>query len=83
NEIHLYKSSDHFVNFIECVKSRKETITPCEVAHRSASVGHLCNIAIYTGRKIRWDAKKEKIFDDSGASEMLSPDYRAPWELQV
>ncbi len=83
NEIHLYHSRDHYANFIDCVKSRKETITPCEVAHRSASVGHLCNIAIYTGRKIRWNAKNETIIDDPGASEMLRPVYREPWELKA
>lgn len=81
NEIHLYNCRDHFRNFIECVKTRKETIAPAEVAHRSASVGHLCNIALYTGRKIRWDPKKEKTLDDPAATAMLSPAYRAPWRL--
>ncbi len=81
NEIHLYKCRDHFRNFIECVLSRKETITPAEVAHRSASVGHLCNIALYTGRKIRWNPETEQILDDAAASAMLLPAYRAPWKL--
>lgn len=81
NEVRLYHSRDHCGNFIDCVKSRKETITPCEVAHRSASVGHLCDIALYTGRKIRWNPKTEEINGDPGASEMLSPTYRKPWRL--
>ncbi len=81
DEIRLYHSRDHYKNFIDCVKSREETITPCEVAHRSASVGHLCLIGIYTGRKITWNPDNETIIDDPGASEMLSPNYRAPWEL--
>jgi hypothetical protein len=33
------------------------------------------------GRKIHWDVEKEKIIDDSGASELLSRPYRAPWQL--
>ena len=72
-EIQLYKSRDHFGNFIECVKSRKETIAPAEIAHRSASVGHLCLIAIDTGRKIQWDPKTERIKDDAAASALLAP----------
>lgn len=83
NETRLYFSDSHFDNFIDCVKSRKETITPCEVAHRSASVGHLCDIAIYTGRKIRWNPKKETILDDDEATEMLYPVYRAPWKFEI
>lgn len=81
NEIHLYNSRNHISNFLECIRSREETITPAEVAHRSASVGHLCNIAIYTGRKINWDPEHEWIHEDPEATKMLSPTYRAPWVL--
>ncbi|MBP8131671.1 MAG: Gfo/Idh/MocA family oxidoreductase [Candidatus Hydrogenedentes bacterium] len=82
DEIRLYQSTNHIANFIACVKSREETITPAETAHRSASVGHLCDIAIYTGRKIRWNPETETILDDPGATEMLSPKYREPWLLK-
>ena len=37
NDIHLYESPGHWRNFLDCIKSRNETIAPCEVAHRSAS----------------------------------------------
>jgi len=80
-EIHLYESDDHLGNFLDCVKSRQPTITPCEVAHRSASVGHLGQIAIITGRKIKWDPEKEVIIGDEQASRMLSRPMRSPWHL--
>jgi len=81
NEIKLYRSPDHYQNFIDCVRSRALTIAPCEVAHRSASVGHLGVIAIETGRKIRWDPKTETILGDSEADRLLSRSYRKPWQL--
>ncbi len=81
-EIHLYASRNHIKNFLECIRTRKETAAPAETAHRSASVGHLCNIAIYTGRKIRWNPETETIAEDPGATAMLSPTYRAPWTLK-
>jgi len=40
-EIHLYRSDDHHRNFLDCVRSRKETVTPARVAHRSIMIGHL------------------------------------------
>ncbi len=83
DEIQLYKSRNHFRDFIDCVKSREETITPAEVAHRSASVGHLCNIAILTGRKLQWDPEREEIIGDDTAAKMLQPNYRAPWTLRI
>lgn len=77
----LYKSDDHWQNFIDCVRSGNETITPCETGHRSASVGHLANIAMYTGRTIKWNPKTEKIAGDPEASEMLKPHYHGDWKL--
>jgi len=81
NEVRLYKSDDHLRNFLDCVKTRAETITPCEVAHRSASVGHLAMIAIRTGRKIKWNPEREQIIGDPGAASLLSRSYREPWTL--
>ncbi len=49
----LYTSRDHHGNFVDCVKSRKLTITSVETAHRSISVGLLGEIAMTTGRKIQ------------------------------
>ena len=81
NEIRLYESRDHTGNFLDCVKSRRQTITPCEVAHRSASVGHLGNIAMLTGRKIRFNPDTEEIIDDSAATRLLGNAMRSPWYL--
>ncbi len=39
NEIHLYKSDNHWQNFIDCVRSGQPTIAPVEVAYRAISVG--------------------------------------------
>ena len=80
-EIQLYRSTDHTLNFIECVKSRGVTLSPCEVAHRSATPGWLGQIAMLTGRKIRWDPDKEKILDDPGAERLLSRPMRSPWRM--
>ena len=80
-DIRLYESNDHFQNFIDCVKSRKPTVTPVETACRSISVGHLGEIAMLTGRRIKWDPVSEEIIDDPGASALLGRSYRKPWVL--
>ena len=63
------------------MKSRKLPICDVEIGHRSATVCHLGNIAIRTGRKITWDAKAEQIVDDKEANAMLTKTYRKPWML--
>jgi predicted dehydrogenase len=82
DEVHLYKSDNHYRNFIDCVLSRKETAAPVEVAHRSITICHLGNIALRLGReKLKWDPDKEQIVDDAEAAKMLSRPYREPWKL--
>ena len=81
-EIHLYKSDDHFRNFIDCVLSREPTAAPVEVAHRSITICHLGNIAMRLGREtLRWDPRTERIVGDDEAAAMLSRPYRDPWTL--
>jgi predicted dehydrogenase len=80
-KVKLYASRNHFENFLNCVKSRKPTITPVEVAHHSAIPGHLGLIALLTGRRIKWDAQKEVIIGDTEASKLLGHPYRNPWKL--
>lgn len=81
NKKALYKSNDHTANFLECIRTRKETITPVEVAHRSISVGLLGEIAMTTKQKIQWDPEKEKIINNSEASKMLMREFRSPWKI--
>ena len=77
----LYKSENHWKNFLECVKSRKETITPADIAHRSISVGLLGEIAMQTREVIKWDPDKQEIIGNERASRMLLRPMRAPWKL--
>jgi len=81
NEIHLYESRNHHHNFIDCVRSRRETICPAEVGHRSISAGLLGEIAIYTGRTLKWNPETEEVIGDPVAAGLLSRSFREPWVL--
>jgi len=80
-EIKLYNSGGHKRNFVDCIINRKLTICPAEVGHRSISVGLLGEIAMLTGRKIKWNPDTEQIIGDPGASALLVRSYREPWQL--
>lgn len=81
NDIHLYESNDHWGNFLDCVKSRKATITPAEVAHRSIMVGHLGLIAIKLNRDLQWDPEQERFSNDPEADRLLARPMRSPRHL--
>ena len=80
-KVKLYTSSDHMQNFLDCIRTRQSTVAPVEIGHNSAIAGHLCHIAMVTGRKIRWDAKEERIIGDPEASKLMSREYRGPWKM--
>ena len=77
NETHFYVKSDK-QDFIDCVKSRSETLEPAEVGHRVTSLGHLGQIAIRLGQKLTWDPGKEKFINDDAANAMIEKPIHAP-----
>jgi myo-inositol 2-dehydrogenase / D-chiro-inositol 1-dehydrogenase len=79
DEIHLYRSDDHHRNWLDCIRYRKQTITPVEVGHRACSICLLSHIAMKLGRKLFWDPVREKFINDDEANSMLSRPQRYPY----
>ena len=70
-------------HFIDCVKTRKPTINPIESAINGDVICHLSDLAVRTGREIKWDPKAEKIVGDNEAQLFLSKTPRAPWKIEA
>jgi len=81
NEIHLYKSNDHYQNFLDCVRTRKKTAAPVDVAHHSIMVGHLGVTALKLRQDLKWNPQTERFIDNDGANRLLSRPMRSPWHL--
>jgi hypothetical protein len=81
NEIHLYRSDNHWQNFVDSVRTGTPAITPIEPAYRAISVGLLGEIAMTTGQTILWDPVTETIAGNERATRLLSRPYRKPWTL--
>ncbi len=81
SDLKLYTAESEHRNFIDCVKSRKETFVPVEVGHRTASSLHMGNIALQLGRKVTWDPDKEEFINDDDANRLISRVSRDPWKL--
>ncbi len=80
-DVKLIVSGNHHQHWLSCIKSRELPITDVEIGHRSATVCHLGNIAVRTGRVLKWDPVKEQIVDDKEADAMTTKAYRKPWSL--
>lgn len=83
DEIHLYESTDHHGNWLDCVRSRRQPITPVEVAHRACSACLLHHIAMKTKRTLFWDPLRERFKNDDEANAMLSRPERPPYGIDA
>ena len=81
NDVQLPHSQGHQAQFIECVKTRRTTLTPADVALRSATPGYLGLISMRLGRRIHWDPVKQEIVEDLEAARLMERPMRNPWHL--
>lgn len=79
NELHLYTSNDHHLNWLTSIQSRKPAVTTPDIAHRSTSACILSWISMKLGRKLRWDPVKEEFINDAEANAMRTRAERAPY----
>lgn len=78
-DVHLYESTQHVRNFLDCIKSRKKTICPIEDAVWSDIACHISDIAIRLERELTWDQDDETFSDDQDANRYLKRSWRSPW----
>lgn len=79
NEIHLYKSDEQHGNWLDCIQTRKQPISPVEIGHRACSVCLISHIAMKVPGVLKWDPKKERFIDNDVANSMLSRPQRYPY----
>lgn len=78
----LPRSPGHHREWINAIKSREQCSCNFDYGHRLSSIGHLGNIALWTGEKLHWDGKNERFTNHEGANRHLAREvYRAPWTL--
>ena len=74
----------HWENFITVVKSRKKDDLHCPVsaAANVATVAQMGNIAYRSGKKLVWDATKEKFSDEAINKQYMMKEYHNGYKLR-
>ena len=72
---------DHFLNFLEAVKSRKREHLNAEIEEGAMStvLVHLANISYRLGRTLHFDEATYSVKGDAEANRMFTRDYRKPF----
>ena len=75
------EGGDHFLNFIDAVRSRKRETLRAEIEEGAAStiLVHLGNISYRVGRTIYFDEKSMTCKGDAEANGLLTREYRKPY----
>jgi len=84
DKIKLYKSDDHYADFLSAMKSRKQPLSTVEIGHRTASLCHLVNICYELNRPLKWNPVREEfLFFDMEANNLRKTPYRTGFSLAI
>lgn len=79
-EWHAPGGTEHWREFIECVRTRRRTVAHIEAAHSAFTVGALGLISMRLGnRPLLWDAAAQRITGDDEADGLRFRKWRAGW----
>jgi len=79
--IQLYRSDNHYRNWIDCIHSREKPVCDVEIGQRTATVCNIGNIAYKLNKPLKWDPDEEKFINDSEANQWLTKTYRKPYKV--
>ena len=82
-EKHVYKSENHYKDFLSAMRKRSKPICDVEVGHRTATVCNLGNIAYQLNRPLEWNAKKEIFKKDTEANALLGRPLLGEWNIKL
>ncbi len=87
-EVQLYQSTNHYRDWLDCIKERRQPGAHVEIGHRSVTVSHLGNIVRWvsertgeTGQRLQWDPHAERFTNCDIANEYLERPSSKPYEL--
>ncbi len=81
SEQHVYKSVDHYKDFLNAMRTRTKPVCDVEIGHRTASVCNIGNIAYRLNRGLKWDPVKERFKNDAEANALLTRKMRKEWSI--
>ncbi|MEX0774059.1 MAG: Gfo/Idh/MocA family oxidoreductase [Balneolales bacterium] len=80
NELRLYEiTNEHHGNWLDCIQTRKQPMSPVEVGHRICSLCLISHIAMKIPGKLEWDPQNEQFTNSDLANSMLSREQREPY----
>ncbi len=81
NDKPLYRSDNHYQDWVDAIKNRNRPVSDVETGHRTASLCNIVNMAYTLERPLKWAPAHERFIDDEDANSMLTRPFRGPWDF--
>ncbi|MCP9766537.1 gfo/Idh/MocA family oxidoreductase [Lacihabitans sp. LS3-19] len=82
-EKHVYKSENHYKDFLQAMRDRTKPICDVEIGHRTSSLCNIANIAYELGRPLTWNPEKEIFKGDKEANALLGRKLNGEWAIKI
>lgn len=82
-DIHLKSPENHYIDFINSMRTREKPICDVEIGHRTASMCNIGNIAYELGTTLKWNPKKEQFKGNAEANALLGREMRAEYGVKI
>jgi predicted dehydrogenase len=82
-EQHVYKSENHYKDFLNAIRTRTKPICDVEIGHRTATVCNIGNIAYRLNRSLKWDPVKERFKGNRKANRLLGRKMKNEWGIKI
>jgi predicted dehydrogenase len=66
-------------DFLAAIDARSRPVADIEQGYISTASCILANLALQTGRTLRWDPVRQMVVNDDEANRLLRREYRTPW----
>lgn len=74
---------EHASNFLAAIRDRKKPNCTVEDGYLAAFFAHSGNIAYRTDSRLVWNAETEQFENNAAANDLVTPEYRKPWQLPL
>ena len=72
---------NHIRDFLNCVRTRRKTVTHAAVAHRTMTTNLIMDLCLDLKRSLNWDPVRETFTGDPEADRLRSRAMREPWHV--
>ncbi len=83
SDIHLMKPENHYVDFLNSMRTRQKPICDVEIGHRTASMCNIGNIAYELGDTLDWNRAKEQFKNNKAANALLGRELHGEFKISI